>query len=919
MAWADITYSDTAVILDHSSFISYTTSATGGLIITFSSSASYSQAKSSWVSASSLLLVANKPGFCGQGQGESCYFKVDTLEFSDSTRSCSVSGKYRGINDVLVRADVEWGAYVPGARPPRFTPGSGASQSYEGGSHTSSTTSPISPFSTSSSSRFGPYSSSSGVAPGGYSTNTGNGSPYGTSTTSSVNPAGPSTTGGSPNGGSSTTSGSPNGGSSTTSSVSAGASTTSTTTTSAFPASNATGVITGDTSANKTNCTAPTDGKYGLRTACLGPYFDQDLDDTYGYEGIGDTPYASFLAGFANLEYPDATTDPNDPDFVTDDALDKRGLVSWLAKKVATGLNAVGIPTKYSKTIERQYPISIPGNRKLVDSPWGQQVLIKSFKKESDTTNAKLDIYCVDCGAKGQANIAGKVSVSLEQGIEALNANFQGDLTVAVKVGVDANFKYEQTFSQQLFQVGIPGTCIGGIVCVGPSVKMGADVKLTADANGQLLAGAAITIHDARASVDMLASQKGTASGWQPEFIPTLEAKGSIALKADVGIPVAIVVGVDILSGKFKKEIALIDRPSIIAEAAVSASISTGTDGTVTGSVGTTDGCKGIATKISLKNKMWAEIPGLNPFVLADMDPKKLAEKCIPLGDQSTGGGTNPTNPDPTNPDPTNPDPTNPDPTNPDQNEPGDSTGGGDPTDGGVGKRSKFGQLNARQTTNSSSSGVVDTTAASNANASTSTADYILPDPEDKSYNTTDGYTVASLIDPDEKYQILPCSDGNVYIFGINDTVPQFECADMWTMSPNPNESDEGTEDDRVVADAMGRIPHFYPEEMSKTGVSRFRVSDVENIPIDVENVYFINLDADGDAGNSDLYFAVDIEGTGYYPIICTYQESTLNARVFLAADPDAGVELLKSPDIKYSITGGTVKDCFFMPLVLGT
>jgi hypothetical protein len=877
MAWADITYSDTAVILDHSSFISYSSSGTGGLIITFSSGASYSQAKSSWQGASSLLLVANRAGFCGQGQGESCYFKVDKLDFSDSDRSCSASGKHQGIKDVLVRADVEWGAYIPGARAPRFTPGSGASQTYGGGLQSSSTSSPNSPFSTSSSTRFGTYSSSSGVAPGGSSTSTGNGSPHGSSTT------GPSTTDGSPNGGSSTTS-----------SVPAGASTTSTTTTSAFPASNTTGVITSDTSANETNCTAPTDGKYGLRTACLGPYFDQDLDDTYGYEGIGDTPYASFLAGFANPEYPDATTDPNDPGFALDygDALDKRGLLSWLAKTVATGLNAIGIPTKYEKTIERQYPISIPADRQLVDSPWGQQVLIKSFK-ETGTTNAKLDIYCVDCGAQGQANIAGTVSVSLEQGIEALNANFQGDLTVAVKVGVDANFKYEQTFSQQLFQVGIPGTCVAGIVCVGPSIKMGAEVKLTADAaNGQLLAGAAITIHDARASVDMLASQKGSASGWQPEFIPTLEAKGSMALTADVGIPVAIVVGVDILNGAFKKEIALIDKPSIIAEAAVSASVSTSTDGTASGSVGTTDGCTGITTKMSLKNKMWAEIPGFNPFVLADMEPKKLVEKCITLGDQSTGGGTNPTNPDPSNPDPSDP---------------------------GVGKRSKLGQLNARQTTNSSSSGVVDTTAADSANASTSTADYILPDPADTSYNTTDGYTVASLIDPDEKYQIFPCSDGNVYIFGINETVPQFECAGMWTMSPNPDTSDEGTQDDRVVADAMGRIPHFYPEEMSKTGVSRFRVSDVENIPIDVENVYLINLDADGDSSNPDLYFAVDIEGTGYYPIICTYQESTLNARVFLAADPDAGVELLKSPDIKYSITGGTVKDCFFMPLVLGT
>lgn len=118
MAWADITYTDTAVILDHSSFISYRTSTSGGLIITFSSADSYLQAKSSWQSTSSLLLVANKAGFCGQAQGESCYFKVDKLDFADSLRSCSASGKYQGIRDVLVSADVEWGAYIPGVVHP---------------------------------------------------------------------------------------------------------------------------------------------------------------------------------------------------------------------------------------------------------------------------------------------------------------------------------------------------------------------------------------------------------------------------------------------------------------------------------------------------------------------------------------------------------------------------------------------------------------------------------------------------------------------------------------------------------------------------------------------------------------------------------------------------------------------------------
>lgn len=81
---------------------------------------------------------------------------------------------------------------------------------------------------------------------------------------------------------------------------------------------------------------------------------------------------------------------------------------------MSQGLNAVGIPTRYSETIERQCHISIPANRELVASPWGDQVFIKSLK-EGDDANTKLDIYGVDCGAKGQANIGGKVSFSLKE------------------------------------------------------------------------------------------------------------------------------------------------------------------------------------------------------------------------------------------------------------------------------------------------------------------------------------------------------------------------------------------------------------------------------------------------------------------------------------------------------------------------
>lgn len=41
-------------------------------------------------------------------------------------------------------------------------------------------------------------------------------------------------------------------------------------------------------------------------------------------------------------------------------------------------------------------------------------------------------------------------------------------------------------------------------------------------------------------------------------------------------------------------------------------------------------------------------------------------------------------------------------------------------------------------------------------------------------------------------------------------------------------------------------------------------------------------------------------------------------ARMFLVADPEAGVTALQSKDIEYSITGGIVNTCSLIPLVEG-
>lgn len=131
----------------------------------------------------------------------------------------------------------------------------------------------------------------------------------------------------------------------------------------------------------------------------------------------------------------------------------------------------------------------------------------------------------------------------------------------------------------------------------------------------------------------------------------------------------------------------------------------------------------------------------------------------------------------------------------------------------------------------------------------------------------------------------------------------------MWTM----------TQSERVVVvDALSRIPVLFPDELAKTGVSRLRVVDAENVPIGSDEVVFVPAKTVMDDGAShSLYYPMNPSGTTFYPVVCSYSDGHYS-ELFLTQDIDAGIAMLKSADVKFSITGGAVSDCWYMGLQFG-
>jgi hypothetical protein len=54
-----------------------------------------------------------------------------------------------------------------------------------------------------------------------------------------------------------------------------------------------------------------------------------------------------------------------------------------------------------------------------------------------------------------------------------------------------------------------------------------------------------------------------------------------------------------------------------------------------------------------------------------------------------------------------------------------------------------------------------------------------------------------------------------------------------------------------------------------------------------------------------------------FLPVVCTYSDST-SAKIYLVKDLDEGIAMLKSSDLKYTVTNGDVAECAFLPLTWG-
>jgi hypothetical protein len=156
-------------------------------------------------------------------------------------------------------------------------------------------------------------------------------------------------------------------------------------------------------------------------------------------------------------------------------------------------------------------------------------------------------------------------------------------------------------------------------------------------------------------------------------------------------------------------------------------------------------------------------------------------------------------------------------------------------------------------------------------------------------------------------------SCGNGAIYGVaSNSADNPACTSMWA-----------TYNDILVADGAQRLLHYYGNTMNATGVSRLRVSDEESVPEGGVVVAFASFgsndtDTSGSTTDDGYYIAIDPDLNVYYPVLCTYTDGQV-PKLFVVTDPVAGVTVLQSKDVEYSVTGGVVGACYPMPILMGS
>ena len=179
-----------------------------------------------------------------------------------------------------------------------------------------------------------------------------------------------------------------------------------------------------------------------------------------------------------------------------------------------------------------------------------------------------VTIYCVDCGARGGLQMDGEMTVGLtspyiKSGSVDISAS---NVNIPMVFGFQAqNAKApDLPLKFQIFSDGLAPFDIPDVFSIGPMLTVDVSFDLAVSASGNLQAGVIYAWDDAQAHFDLVNYGASTESGWKPSVNKTFNMTGGqLDVNGTFGVPISLAVGINVLNGKFDKNVSITDTPNI--------------------------------------------------------------------------------------------------------------------------------------------------------------------------------------------------------------------------------------------------------------------------------------------------------------------------------------------------------------------
>lgn len=490
-------------------------------------------------------------------------------------------------------------------------------------------------------------------------------------------------------------------------------------------------------------------------------------------------------------------------------------------------------------------------------------------------------------------------------------------MKATAQLGLEAAGEYEYTNKKNLATAPLGGFAIKDYVVIGPSLALDAQFKFKVEAEGTLLVGAKYGIEKFQARLDLKAENAWTQSGFEPKFEKVFDIEGKLKTEAVLALPISVAFGVKITPAKFDKQIALSTEPGI----GVSAEYAYNT----TVPKGSLECNNGIAFELGIQNEVLMDFAGKRK-PLGSPWKHALAKSCKRLGDdpgtpkEGEGAAENPGSHETNG-----------------QNSGSDSNGNGagdeseekssspgtDSADSGNEEKASTGKTPSVQEENAGAAS--GHTAKRQAASNEGTLNYDLTS-EDLNFSddqlseeskaelasdiaesmaaaeaagTQDGFEYVQLTDLTKKYHLAANDDGTLTLVDIGAKTGGLYFA---------------VTDRIVVTDDSDNAILYFPETMQKYGVSRLRMLDYHAIPKTSDMAVLIPVNDDQSEASPGIYVARPTQGDDiFYTMMCNFADGRAS-KFFLAKDYKTAAATLKQEKLRYTVTGGVVTDCQFVP-----